>query len=216
MSFYLRFYSFLIEELQNKDYCLFSNGFIGKRIGLAAKTVSDHLRDLEKGGHIIRTLGPPSGSFEPGAKKVRRIYLSNNPAVSHLGDKSNEDRGFASGIEGGLNVWRKRYADESGDPLVPYLVRQSAGLSPVCKLLCWEIASVFGSGVGDAPLGFYAWALGLRVAEVSEAFSDLYEAGIIWIFETRRSLSLWFYSRPVSGMVLLSDHQAQSGASFPG
>lgn len=196
-------YEFLKETgIGRKDYCLFTNPFIGQRVGLAPKTVGDHLRDLEALGIIRRFNGPPPGSFEPGAKRVRRIYWANHPALSEIkADAPLVEKGFEETPDG-LTFWRRRYADASGDPLVPWSVRQSRSVPPVAKLLLFEITSIFGSDPGDAPLGYYSWGLGLPLQEVEEAFSFLRESGIVWYWEkagriryglTRDLFRTWFY-----------------------
>ena len=197
-------YNFLKETgIGNKDYCLFTNPFIGQRTGLAPKTVGDHLRALEALKVIVRTMGPPPGAFEPGARKVRRIYWADHPLVKT--GTSTTDRGFEETPEG-LTFWHKRYPNQSGDPIVPPLVLRSREITQTAKLLLFQIAETFGSEEGDAPPEFFAWALGLDISEVLEAFSELKEAGIVWFSSedkfvryglVRDLYRAWFYYQTV-------------------
>jgi len=198
-------YNFLdAEGIGARDYCLLSNQLIGRKTNLQPGTVRDHLDELESLGFIIRTQGPPPGAFEPGAKKIRRIYRASHEAVKGL-VAATSGGGYTNPPEG-LNVWDKQHAAASGVDMVPKEVLRSRDLSPTSKLIVYKMVEVFEGSEASAPPSFYSWALGLPEKSVLEAFSELYDAGVLWKWEKGGLLRYglisdlyknWFYYKTV-------------------
>jgi hypothetical protein len=71
---------------EGEGFCSLPNRVLAQKTGLSLRTVAQQLRELEAGGHIVRTKGHPENSPVPDplhgvGGMTRRIYLAGH---SHL------------------------------------------------------------------------------------------------------------------------------------